>query len=391
MRKIIVPAARWSADGTQHKYAVVIGRHQIVTNGHLAVHRQALGWARRLIILVGSASESPKPYNPFLYAEREAMIRAALTADENARVDIYPLHDTPYNKQRWLAQVDSVVRRAVERYEPYHEEDVVLAGCRKDGPTAGYLNDLRQWKLVDITQQWNISATDVREEYFDTFGRPSKTPDGMAMDLMAGKFDQWVPRGVGMWLAGYVQTGKYLWMAEAFKVAREYRAKHDPREPDGSLPKGKHHKNNMCGDAAFFCSGKIALVKRKFMPGRGLWALPGGHCHEDEYLLDCAERELNEETRLVDTLGETRVRSCWRASDFFDAPHRSSLGVRTYSVCQAYELDLKPGEDYPKLIPQDDAEEAAWFTVDDLPGEILFDDHKHIIVRMRDLLPKQRH
>ena len=54
----------------------------------------------------------------------------------------------------------------------------------------------------------------------------------------------------------------------------------------------------MTVDAVVVQSGHILLVKRGDMPGKGLWALPGGFLNQEETMLDGAIRELKEETKI---------------------------------------------------------------------------------------------
>ena len=86
-----------------HDYLIFIGRFQPFHNAHLRMVRSALARANRLILLVGTADAPRSSRNPWTFAEREAMIRAALNTDENARTDIRPLHDDPYHDERWTA------------------------------------------------------------------------------------------------------------------------------------------------------------------------------------------------------------------------------------------------------------------------------------------------
>ena len=108
--------------------------------------------------------------------------------------------------------------------------------------------------------------------------------------------------------------------------------------------------------------GKVLLVKRTVDPKKGFWCLPGGFLELGETPEQGALRELKEETGLQGKIN-------------------SLLGVST-SNSQRYHTVLLIGffvNDYSgKLIPGDDASDAAYFDRDELP-EIAFESHVNFI------------
>jgi bifunctional NMN adenylyltransferase/nudix hydrolase len=129
----------------------------------------------------------------------------------------------------------------------------------------------------------------------------------------------------------------------------------------------------MTVDAVVVQSGHILLVKRGDMPGKGLWALPGGFLNQDEKMLDGAIRELKEETKIK--VPVPVLKGSIKESKTFDAPNRSSRG-RT--ITQAFLIDLGVGE-LPKVKGSDDAEKAFWVPFNKVKQEKMFEDHFHII------------
>jgi len=107
----------------------------------------------------------------------------------------------------------------------------------------------------------------------------------------------------------------------------------------------------------------LLLIKRKKTPFQNTWALPGGFIEEHEDLTVAAARELYEETQI-------------KASDLvqlkaFGKPYRDP---RNHVISVAF-LGFVASD--AEAIAADDASEAQWFSVNELP-KLAF-DHAEII------------
>lgn len=119
---------------------------------------------------------------------------------------------------------------------------------------------------------------------------------------------------------------------------------------------------------------KVLLVRRGGEPYKGEWALPGGFLRNDETVKEGALRELREETGLAaSAIGELGV---------FSDPDRDP---RERVITIAFYALVKPAD----VIGGDDADEAAWFSIDDLPP--LAFDHADILKAALDRLKKDIH
>ncbi len=109
---------------------------------------------------------------------------------------------------------------------------------------------------------------------------------------------------------------------------------------------------------------KILLVKRGNDPYQGSYALPGGFPEMDELLADAAKRELMEETGLsgIDL----------KQLATFDSVERDPRG-RNIAIVHYGFTSLSNC----KLTAGDDAAEAEWFPINELPP--LAFDHKEVI------------
>ncbi|HAJ32977.1 MAG TPA: NUDIX hydrolase [Candidatus Atribacteria bacterium] len=109
-------------------------------------------------------------------------------------------------------------------------------------------------------------------------------------------------------------------------------------------------------------SGKILLIKRKIEPCKGEWALPSGFMETEETPTQAALRELAEETGLK---GKYKK---------LIGVYSNKSEIHGYLVTIIYEAEIVGGE----LCAGDDAEEAEFFAVNQLP-HLAFQSHREAL------------
>lgn len=330
---------------------VFICRAQPFHLGHKAIIDEALKRAKEVIVVVGSSFAARNIRNPFTFEERKAMIKAVFPQDN---VKAVPVSDYPYDDNKWVAAVQNVVHGAISwSADPIR---IGLIGHEKDG-TSFYLKIFPTWDNVSVPNVDGINATDIRKLLFEctskTFGIIKSSMPNAAYENMLNIF------------------AKNTWwkiLEQEYQMIKKYKEawKAAPFPP-----------TFMTVDAVVVQSGHVLLVKRGAMPGKGLWALPGGFLDQDERMLDGAIRELKEETKIK--VPVPVLKGSIRDAKTFDAPHRSQRG-RT--ITQAFYIDLGFDEKLPKVKGSDDAEKAFWVPLNEVVAnrDKFFEDHAHIIM-----------
>jgi len=108
----------------------------------------------------------------------------------------------------------------------------------------------------------------------------------------------------------------------------------------------------------------VLLIKRKYDPFKGKWAIPGGFVENSESLEDAVERELFEETGIkINYLEQLYT---------FGKPNRDPRG-RVVTI--AFFGLVRPNTF--KIFASTDAEQVQWFNISELPK--LSFDHKEIL------------
>lgn len=337
--------------------AVFIGRFQPFHLGHEKVVWQALKSAKEVIIVIGSSHAARDPRNPFTFAEREKMIRSAFDHELGKRIKVAGVSDYPYDDSKWVGAVQTAVMNAM-KFTP-DPAKISLIGHEKDH-TSYYLKMFPMWDSIAVPNYDGINATTIRARLFssdDLFGDVGYVISSSNIISPAVK---------------NTITNVFLKNMSAFSTLRkEYNEieKYKKAWEDAPYP-----PTFVTTDAVVTQSGHVLLVKRKAMPGKGLWALPGGFLDQKETLREGAVRELKEETRIK--VPPAVLYGSIKQQHTFDAPNRS---LRGRTITTAFHFDLGFDKELPKVKGSDDAEQAKWFAFKDLDPTQMFEDHWSIL------------
>lgn len=325
--------------------AIIIGRWQILQRGHGTLLRAALAEAPEVIVVIGSAWHSRDSRNPFTWQERQQQFESVLSPQDRARVTFLPVRDY-YDDERWAEAVRSGVAKRAAR-----DKRITLVGFKKDS-TSGYLDNFPGWTLLEIVPEYDISSTDLRAIYFEM-------EDLRVAFTIMGNY---VEPGALAYLEAWSKLPAWRTCAAEHKAVLDYRKKYTARF-------------SLTADAVVTANDHVLLIRRGGDIGHGLWALPGGFVEPQERFLAAAVRELGEETSYKPL--PITLKNAYRSQAVFDHPLRSPRGRL---ITNAFHFDLGSAH-LPEVRGRDDAKEARWIAIADLPAleEQLFEDHACIL------------
>ncbi|AIT09233.1 ADP-ribose pyrophosphatase [Candidatus Francisella endociliophora] len=341
--------------------SVFIGRFQPFHKGHLHNILVALKHSEKVIINVGSSFNAPNVKNPFSYKQRKQMILEDLEiAGVNlSRVEIEPLADYFYQEQKWEDALRANVRKHINK-----NETVAIAGHVKDS-SSYYIKSFPEWGYIPVTNYKNYNATDFRKKFY----KGEIIAEYMCNDNLS--------KGTYAFLKKFIFTQQYQDLVAENNYVIEYKK---------SWSSAPYKPNLVTVDALVIVNDQILLVQRKGLPGKNLWALPGGFLEHDETISQAIVRELHEETSLDLTREQLALAKITEM--VFDYPDRSVRG-RTISHTGLFVFDK--WEKLPNIRAADDANDTKWVPISSIMEDMydrMLEDHYQIITILLEICEK---
>lgn len=347
----------------KHKLIVYRGRFQGLHDAHVKSILFGLTLAEKVVIVVGSANE-PRTFwrNPFYENERIEMIRGAL--EEHFRhgdVEFVTVEDHPDDDVWAQNVVEQVNTTAIALFGELPK--IAQIGFQKDANCVRDVKLFPEWEYIDTPHFDPLDATQVRDILF------SKRPLGFLRGVC--------PATVIEYLKGFRTSDAFAELMAEKKFCEDYKKQFDGLE---------YAPTFVTGDNVAFQNRKIPLVKRKNLPGKGLWALPAGFFNAadrvtkrgevvkaDKSVFAAAIRELKEEAN--PGIEESDLIRGRIAEKMFDAEGRDPRG-RICTMAYAYDFDNLP---VFSLEAGDDAEEVKMWDINDITRRMMYADHYDII------------
>lgn len=334
-------------------YLIYIGRFQPFHEGHYYTVSAALEMSKNVIILCGSAYQTRTIKNIWTFEERSEMILHSFHKKEREKLTILPLQDHFYDETAWLTEVNAQVNTVISHKS--RDLKIGLIGYQKDN-SSYYLESFSRWELVLLDNYKGINATDIRASLFKNTQSFEWLP---------------LPNFVKQFIKKFISKEESIWQ----NLSEEYHFILEHKKQYLSLP---YPPIFVTVDCLILHKEKILLIKRKNLPGKGLFALPGGYVEAHESIEPAALRELVEETNIDLPLKVLKTAIVTRR--VYDYPERSLLGR---VITHAFLIDLDRITSHTTISCEagDDAQAVFWVK----PGALapyrnqFLDDHYQII------------
>ncbi len=321
---------------------VLIGRFQPFHLGHAYLIEAALSQCDTLLVIIGSSFRARNIKNPFHFEERKLLIQQSFP---QSNLHFAAIPDFFYSETAWV----NAVRHVVNALSP---QRVTLFGHTKDASTY-YLKEFPEWNEVEFPNFQDIHATEIRNQYFCN-----------------EEISPHVAPPTRDFLFKFKTTPDFGRLQEEARFVAGYRE---------SWSKSPYAPIFVTADALVVCDEHLLLIQRKYCPGKGLYALPGGFLEEDEWIRAGICRELIEETGIG--LDKNTLLQRLLTIQVFDYPDRSLIG-RVITHAGYFELALPR----PPVTAADDALSVEWVPLTHLKNlkEQFHDDHYQIITTLLD-------
>ncbi len=353
--------------------STVIGRFQIFHQDHKELIKESFNHGSKTIVVIGSIDQARTPKNPFNYEERKQMILSAFNEADKKRLIFIGVRDFYYWKTRWTTTVANQINQELNKLNLNPQTTKVnLIGFKKDKETAEYLNSFGQsnWNFINIRKDKEesklLSATYLRELFFEE-----------KMSQLKAHLDP----NVFKFLSNFIINQKEIFKNvkdeyNFYKTEKRGYMPHEVTKDGETYIVSEYFPIRVTVDAVVIQSGHVLLVERGYLPGKGLYALPGGHLESENEIFEDAVRELKEETKLK--VSETILQNCLKEVKEFSHPKRS---LRGRVITFAHLFKLNDSFSLPEVRGSSDAKKAFWMPINEAlkHPELFFEDHYFIL------------
>ncbi len=326
------------------KLGVVIGRFQPLHNGHVAIITEALNQCEKVLVLIGSATESPNYKNPLSSELRRNILEATFPK----KLSILPLRDLPTDGE-WIQETIGYINS--------FEEDPTKVMMYTGAKDAEYYTKNFIYPVTEVAGiTGDVSGTEIRRHMY---------VNHVAADM--------IPQAAAKALSEFMDTD------EAVRLRNEYMYC-KARIAEATLGHKYNNPIEPVAHAMVIHKGNVLLVKRNGIRGHGQLALPGGFIENTETTRSAALRELREEVGL--DLTQCKAREVAMAVE----ENVGGLSVRTLGINYAYYID--PDEEITLTLDTKEVTEATWEPLSEVvTGSIpLFYNHLTVIRRLSSVI-----